>query len=411
MPPSPFQASSPSERYARYAQAVKEERLPLALVDLDALDRNIEILLPDARRLGKHLRLASKSVRCPALIHYIFDNGGGTVRGIMSYTVEEGAFLIEKGFDDVLVAYPSVQPSDARLLAEVNRGPATLAIVVDSEDHLERLDSAGQAAGSRIPVVVEADMSWRPLGGRLHLGVRRSPLRTPEAVAGLAARAAARRGIAFHGVMGYEAQIAGMGDANPFTKALNPIKRFIRLRSRPHVEATRRQIAEILASRGIPPVVFNGGGTGSLNWCTRESALTEVTAGSGFLASHLFDYYRDFTLEPAAFFALQVARRSDRGYVTCHGGGYVASGEAGPDRLPRPWFPEGLRLVGVEGTGEVQTPLLVPPGVDLDLGDPVFFRHTKAGELAEHFTEYLLLRGDRVVDRVPTYRGLGRAFL
>jgi D-serine deaminase-like pyridoxal phosphate-dependent protein len=354
MPPSPSQARSPSGRYTRYAQAVKEERLPLAMVDLDAVDRNIETLLVDARRLGKRLRLASKSVRCPALIHYIVDNGGGIVRGIMSYTVEEGAFLVEQGFTDVLVAYPSVQPSDARLLAEVNRGKATLAIVVDSEDHLQRLDSAGQAAGSRIPVVVEADMSWRPLGGRIHLGVRRSPLRTPEAVAGLSARAAARRGLKFHGVMGYEAQIAGMGDANPFTKALNPIKRFIRVRSRPHVETTR--------ARGIPPAVFNGGGTGSLTWCTGESVLTEVTAGSGFLASHLFDYYRDFTLEPAAFFALQVVRRSDRGYVTCHGGGYVASGEAGPDRLPRPWLPEGLRLVGVEGTGEVQTPLVVPTG-------------------------------------------------
>jgi D-serine deaminase-like pyridoxal phosphate-dependent protein len=61
----------------------------------------------------------------------------------------------------------------------------------------------------------------------------------------------------------------------------------------------------------------------------------------------------------------------------------------------------------------VQTPLAVPRGVEaeLELGDPVFFRHAKAGELAEHFAEYLLVRGSRIEARAPTYRGLGRCFL
>ncbi|MCO4774321.1 MAG: amino acid deaminase/aldolase, partial [Deltaproteobacteria bacterium] len=94
-----------------------------------------------------------------------------------------------------------------------------------------------------------------------------------------------------------------------------------------------------------------------------------------------------------------------------HGGGYVASGEAGPDKLPVPWLPEGLALLDLEGAGEVQTPLRVPAGVSLGIGDPVFLRHAKAGELAEHFTEYVLLRGESVVGRVPTYRGEGQCFL
>lgn len=404
-------SASKADLYARYRQVVKDQPLPLAMVDLDALDRNIASLLTDVRKAGKHLRIASKSVRCIHLIRYIMERGEGTIRGIMSYTVREGAFLVAQGFDDILVAYPTAQPSDADILAEVNRGPATLAIVIDSQVHLERLSAAAEKEGGRIPVVIEIDMSWRPLGGSLHFGVRRSPLRKPESLVALALKVGDYKGLRFHGVMGYEAQIAGLGDDNPFTKLINPVKRFIRTRSRPQVEKTRRRIDEMLRARGLAPALFNGGGTGSLNWCTRESALTEVTAGSGFLASHLFDYYRDLKLEPAAYFALQVGRRSDPGLVTCHGGGYVASGESGLDRLPRPWLPEGLRLLGVEGVGEVQTPLVVPPGVDLDLGDPVFFRHTKAGELAEHFNEYLLVRDDRIVDRAPTYRGMGQAFL
>jgi D-serine deaminase-like pyridoxal phosphate-dependent protein len=82
-----------------------------------------------------------------------------------------------------------------------------------------------------------------------------------------------------------------------------------------------------------------------------------------------------------------------------------------PDRLPVVALPPGLALLPMEGAGEVQTPLRVGGEVKLELGDPVFLRHAKAGELAEHFNEYLLLRGHRIETRAPTYRGLGQCFL
>jgi D-serine deaminase-like pyridoxal phosphate-dependent protein len=177
------------------------------------------------------------------------------------------------------------------------------------------------------------------------------------------------------------------------------------------VASARAEVARLLKDAGHTVRVLNGGGTGSLRWASEEDALTEVTAGSGYVDSQLFSYYRDLDLEPAAYFALQVVRRPHAGMVTCHGGGYVASGEAGPDRLPRPALPEGAALLKLEGAGEVQTPVVLPPGVDVAVGDPLFFRHAKAGELAEHFNEYLLVKGDRVVERAPTYRGLGHCFL
>jgi D-serine deaminase-like pyridoxal phosphate-dependent protein len=170
-------------------------------------------------------------------------------------------------------------------------------------------------------------------------------------------------------------------------------------------------MASAFTSAGRALTVFNGGGTGSAAWCAGESVLTEVTIGSGFLDSHLFDYYRGLALEPAAYFALQVVRRPGPGFVTCHGGGYIASGAAAPDRLPVPSLPRGLSLVPLEGAGEVQTPLRVPADMNVEVGSPVFFRHAKAGELAEHFCEYLLVRGDRIEARAPTYRGHGRCYL
>jgi D-serine deaminase-like pyridoxal phosphate-dependent protein len=182
--------------------------------------------------------------------------------------------------------------------------------------------------------------------------------------------------------------------------------------SRADVAKRRDRIARALAAAGLTPAIFNGGGTGSIRASAHEEVLTEVTAGSGFLDSHLFDAYRNLTLEPAAYFALQVVRRPSEGMVTCHGGGYVASGSWGRDRLPVPTLPAGLRLTTLEGAGEVQTPLeLHQHDIQLALGDPVFFRHAKAGELAEHFAEYLMVRGFRVEGRAATYRGLARCFL
>jgi hypothetical protein len=157
-------------------------------------------------------------------------------------------------------------------------------------------------------------------------------------------------------------------------------------------------------------LIFNGGGTGSVQLSREDDALTEITIGSGFLCSHLFDYYAGLSLEPALFFAVQAVRRPAPRIVTCAGGGIVASGEVGKDRQPKPVWPRGLSLLPREGAGEVQTPLRLGRGCEVELGQPVLFRPAKAGELAERFREYLLVRDGLVEARVPTYRGLEQCF-
>jgi D-serine deaminase-like pyridoxal phosphate-dependent protein len=397
--------------YERYRAAIADEELPCAAVDLDAVERNTDTLLAPVRRANKKLRIATKSLRCLAVVRAVLERGGDVTQGLMAYSAREASFLVEQGFSDVLLAYPTVNERDLDLVARANASGATLSVVVDDVAQLGALSAAGRRSGTRIPAIVEVDMAYRALGGRVHLGVRRSPIHTADDVVRLAEALAASDGARFHGVMGYEAQIAGLGDANPFDPRMNGPKRAIRAVSRGHVRRLRGEIDEKLRARGLPPTVFNGGGTGSLDSSTEEPWLTEVTAGSGFVDSHLFDYYRHLTLTPALFFALQIVRRPGPGFVTCAGGGYIASGPPSLDRLPIPWLPRGLSLVGMEGAGEVQTPLIVPEGMHLDLGDVVLFRHAKAGELAEHFEDYVLLRGGKKLGRAPTYRGMGKRFL
>jgi D-serine deaminase-like pyridoxal phosphate-dependent protein len=402
--------ASSAQIWQRYRAALGAEPLPAALVDLDAFERNIDRLLAVARASGKRVRFATKSVRCPDLVDRLVARAGDSAGGLMTYTADETAFWAERGHKDLLLAYPTVRASDLAALVAAQRAGAAAAVIVDEEAQLSALERAAEAAGVTLPFVIELDVSYRPVA-RVHLGVRRSPLRSVEAVVALAQRSKRYTHLTFHGLMAYEAQIAGLTDAGPFSPWENPIRRLIKLGSRKPVESTRADAVRALAAQGFQCKVVNGGGSGSLAWAVHEPALTDVTVGSGFAGSHLFSYYQDLSVEPAVYFALQVTRRPDEGIVTCHGGGYIASGRAGADRLPVPSLPEGLQLLPMEGAGEVQTPLGVPRGVNLSLGDPVFFRHAKAGELAEHFNEYLLVRGERVESRAKTYRGLGRCFL
>lgn len=392
---------------ARYDRATAHTDGPLALVDLAAFDANAEAV--ERRAGGKPVRVASKSVRCRALLERVLERPG--FQGVLGYTLAESLWLARCGVPDVLLAYPSADRSAYAELAADPKLARAVTVMVDDPAQLALIDAARDGGSEEIRVCLELDTALRLLGGRLRVGARRSPLHSPAQVAELARAVARRPGFRLVGLMGYEAHVAGVGDAVPGS----PLRSYgVRLmQSAARRELAARRDAVVRAVRGVAPDLefVNGGGTGSVQHTVAESAVTEVAAGSGLFVPHLFDNYRSFTARPAALFALPVVRRPGVGVVTVLGGGYPASGAAGRDRLPRPYLPQGLRFDPQEGAGEVQTPLLGPPADDLLIGDKVWFRHAKAGELCERFARLHLVDGEQVSDVVPTYRGEGQAFL
>ena len=400
------------EQYERYRRIFRGRRLPLALVDLEKFDRNVAYVASTQEQTGKTIRVHSKSVRCVALLSRILEKGGDAFRGIMTFTVEETALLAEQGFDDFIVSYPTVQPTDLDVLVGLTRAGIKASLVIDSVDHLERLSEAGDRAGVTLHGCMEVDMSYRPLKTPVHLGVRRSPIRTMQDALALARRAERTPGVRIDSIMGYEAHIAGLNDDLPRARIKNHLLRTLKKASVRELTGRRGNVVDRLRQAGLELRVVNGGGSGSLLSTGKDPSVTEVTAGSAFYAPGLFQHFRDVSFVPSAFFALQIVRRPAKDIVTCHGGGYVASGPPGEDKLPVPFLPQGCAFLPFEGAGEVQTPLRLPGDCPaLSLGDPIFFQHAKAGEIAERFNSFFLVEGDRIVDEVKTYRGEGKAFL
>ncbi len=367
---------------------------PFAAVDLAAYRRNAADLV--RRAAGTPIRVAAKSVRCRELIAEALAIEG--FQGVMSYALPEAIWLGRNGVDDILMGYPTVHRDALRELAGDPVLARRITLMIDDVAQLELIKRV-TGGGAPLQVCLDVDASLRLFGQ--HLGVRRSPLRTPEQVADLARTVAADNAFELTGLMFYEAQIAGLPDTSPAV-------RWVKRRSAAEL-ADRRGLVVDTVKQVAPLALVNSGGTGSLEISAAEPVVTEVTAGSGLFGPTLFDRYDQFRPEPAVVYAVSVVRRPAPRIATLFGGGFVASGPAKKSRLPSPAYPSGLKLIGTEGAGEVQTPVQGAAADSLAIGDRVWMRYAKAGEMCERFDVLHLVDGDDV--RVaPTYRGEGKAF-
>jgi D-serine deaminase-like pyridoxal phosphate-dependent protein len=377
---------------------------PIAVVDLDAFDANADDLV--RRAGGKPIRVASKSLRVPALLERALAHDGFS--GVLAYTLAEALWLHETGVsDDIVVAYPTVDVAALRRLTSSPSAAAAITLMVDDPAHLDVVDSTRSSPAVPIRVALDVDAGLR-FGGQ-HVGPKRSPLFDTADVVAMARRVVDRDGFRLVGVMTYEGQVAGVQDSVPDQRARSRVVRRLKKASMSQLEVRRREIAEALADV-VSLEFWNGGGSGSVEATAADAAVTEIAAGSGLLVPGIFDHYASFEPRPAAYFGLRVTRKPTPEMATVHGGGLIASGATGADRSPVPWAPPGLHLTGLEGAGEVQTPLTGHPAALLGIGDLVWFRHAKSGELFEHVRDVHLVRGETVTEVVPSYRGCDRAF-
>lgn len=393
-------------RLTRAVTASDNTSTPCVVVDLDAFEANAADLV--RRAAGTPIRVASKSLRVPDLIRRALAMDG--FHGVLAYSLPEALWLADElGVEDVVLGYPTVnRPALVALLAD-SKARERITLMVDCPAHLHLVRDVAEAIGASatgIRIAIDIDAGLRM--GPVHVGPKRSPLADAANVTALA-RTALDEGFSVVGAMTYEGQVAGVQDTVPGDRARSAIIRRLKRASVDQLLERRGAVATALADL-VDLEFWNAGGSGSIAESAADPTVTEVAAGSGLLVPALFDHYESFEPRAAAFFGVPVVRRPSPKVATVAGGGFIASGAPGADRLPVPWAPPGLEWTGLEGVGEVQTPLTGPAVTRLKVGDWVWFRHAKSGELMEHTNGVHLVRGDSVLESVPSYRGLGHAW-
>jgi D-serine deaminase-like pyridoxal phosphate-dependent protein len=392
--------------FAAYQSMFHTQKAPFAWVEMDALDENILSIAERAK--GKNIRLATKSIRCRFILSYILDKLPYSF-GLMSFTVEESIWLAEKGFTNILLGYPTLEVDLVEKVVSNPQLNAAICFMVDSLVHVEILNQTASKYQTKANICVDVDMSTHFPG--IYFGVFRSSIQTKRDLENLLEKTKDFANITWKGMMGYEAQIAGVGDNFPKNTLMNGIIRFLKRKSLPKIAQRRAKCLAVFKNKGIELQFVNGGGTGSIESTLKEKEITEITVGSGFFQSHLFDNYANFTHRPAVFYALRIVRNPKANIFTALGGGYIASVATDSNKQPQPFWPEGMKLIKNEGAGEVQTPFEYRGKIPLKVGDLVFFRHAKAGELCERFNELILVRKGKIEQIVPTYRGEQKSFL
>jgi len=394
----------PSVYWPQLSAATAALDTPFGVVSAPALAHNAHDMLRRAN--GTTIRVASKSVRVRGVIDAVLKLPG--YRGVLAYTLPEALWLAET-IDDVVVGYPTVDRAAIAALGRSEKLAGRVTLMVDSVEQLDVVDSVLGAQREQIRVAIELNASWRSkvLG---YLGVYRSPVQGVADAVALAREVVGRPGFRLVGMMAYEAQIAGVVNRPKGKPLLGRVVDYMQKNSSAELNARRGEV--VAALRELADLEFvNGGGTGSLERTSSDPSVTEIAAGSGLFGPHLFDGYSHFQPAPAAAFSLSVVRKPTPDMATLLGGGWIASGPPAADRMPQLAYPEGLEYVAREAAGEVQSPLRGAAAAALQVGDRVWLRHTKAGEISEHLNEFAVVDDGRIVETLPTYRGEGKAFL
>ncbi|THJ35169.1 DSD1 family PLP-dependent enzyme [Lampropedia aestuarii] len=278
---------------------VHELETPTLVVDLDAMERNIQRMVALAARHGVHWRAHAKMHKCAALAKQLIDAGS---RGCCVQKISEAEAMAAGGIDDIFISNEIVSASKlaraAQLAIALRQRGGQLAIAVDSLQGLQALASSVQQATSNLPdtgpmvdVLVE-----------LNVGQNRAGVATPQAVVVLAQAIAQQAGLRFAGLHAYH------GGAQHIEEAT------ARQQTMAAVYALVKQTIDALQGVGFSGFTVTGAGSGT---CALEAAsglYSELQPGSFALMDAHYTRVESTVgqpaFEPALFVKTQVISRA-----------------------------------------------------------------------------------------------------
>lgn len=258
---------------ARHPQVASKLDTPALLLDLDALDFNIEAISSFCARHGLLWRPHCKAIRSADVAMRMIRAGAC---GVTCAKVSQAAALAAGGVRDILIANEVVGEIKVAALVRLARC-AVVCVAVDDEANLRAISRAAVLAGVSIAVLVDVD------AGMGRCGVPHGD--TPTLVA-LSRLASSLPGITFRGLMGYDGHTqsgnaAAREDATCFAENL-------------------RAATAAVEAAGVAVGLVSGGGSGNFARAARLGAITELQAGGGVLFCGAYQQYERNWSESAA---------------------------------------------------------------------------------------------------------------
>ena len=233
---------------------VEELDTPALVVDVDALQGNIETLHSFFRDRDAKVRPHVEAHRSPAIAHKQLA-AGGTVGGISVTTVGQAEVFAQRGFNDIFIANEVVTRRKIDRACAV-AGECRITLACDNPDNVRDLSEAAGARGVNLGVVVDIHTRLERCGvepGRPAVDLARAIDRMPN--------------LAFKGLMSYEGVIDTSGEDELATESRRCIQQVLDTR-----ESVERE--------GIDVEMVSVGGTHNYEIAGEMSGVTEVPAGS-----------------------------------------------------------------------------------------------------------------------------------
>jgi len=234
---------------------------PALLIDLDAMERNIDRMARFFREHGTYWRPHSKCHKCPAIAHKLLAAGA---IGITCAKLGEAEVMAANGVQDILIANEIVGPRKVERLANLRRH-ADVMVCVDDPGNVEALGAAAREKGGTIRVLVEVD-----------IGLNRCGTAPGEEALDLARKIAGTEGLTFSGLMGYEGHVITIEDPEEKRAACHEALAHL-LRSK-----------ELIETAGIPVEILSAGGTGDYVISGAYPGITEIQAGGGIFMDRMY---------------------------------------------------------------------------------------------------------------------------
>lgn len=366
---------------------------PRLVVDAARLDANARKIADGAA--PKNLRLVDKSLPAAGLLRRIAAVTGA--QDVMSF---HWPYMIQtaQSFPDAVILAGKPLPAAAarKVLAALSdhMDDAVRRIVwlVDSEARVRDYAAAARALGVRLSVSIEIDIGMRRGGAadmKAFRGALQSVLDASDA-------------LKFVGLMGYDAHVAKAGKA-------------LRRPAAAHNKAVARYRAflDSVTAHGLraDDLMLNGAGSPTFGLHDETSPLNDVSIGSAFAKPSDFDLPGLEELEPAAFIATPILKRSAgvripylewapawlfgaRDTLFVYSGRWMAA----------PVWPEGMAESKLYGLSSNQQMMTIPKSAPVNAGDWAFLRPTQSEAVLAQFGDIRVYEDGRIAERWPVYR-------